>query len=39
MVVDCGKFFGERRLSFHPDLKSLVERTLGLLTYELEDFY
>lgn len=39
LVVDCGKSFDEGRLHFHADLKSLVEKTLGQSTYEVEDFY
>ncbi|WP_161968008.1 hypothetical protein [Fimbriiglobus ruber] len=38
VVVDCGKFFGRRQLRFHPRLKSLVERTLGVETYEYAEF-
>jgi hypothetical protein len=39
VVIDCGKFFGQRQHRFHPRLKSLVERTLEIETYEVEDFY
>ncbi len=39
VVIDCGKLFGRRQHRFHPRLKSLVERTLDIETYEVEDFY
>jgi len=39
LVVDCGKFFGNHRYRFHPQLKALIERTLGIATYEVPDFY
>lgn len=39
VVLDCGKFFGRRQHRFHPRLKSLIERTLGIETYEVADFY
>jgi hypothetical protein len=39
VVIDCGKFFGQRQHCFHPRLKFLVERTLGIETYEVADFY
>jgi hypothetical protein len=38
VVIDCGKFFGQRQHRFHPRLKSLVERTLDIETYEVADF-
>ena len=39
VVIDCGKFFGQRQLCIHPRLKSIVERTLDIETYEVADFY
>jgi hypothetical protein len=39
VVIDCGKFFGQRQHRFDPRLKSLVERTLDIETYEVADFY
>lgn len=38
LVVDCGKFYGGRH-HFHPELKSLVQRTLDIQLYEVADFY
>lgn len=39
LVIDCGKCFGRRRHRFHPQLKLLVERILGIETYEVQEFY
>ena len=39
VVIDCGKCFGEAGMSFAADLKHLVESTLGVATYEVEDVY
>jgi len=39
VVIDCGKFFSRQQHHFHPRLKSLVERTLEVETYEVAEFY
>jgi hypothetical protein len=39
VVIDCGKFFGRRPLRFSPRLKSIIERTLDVETYEVPEFY
>ncbi len=35
IVVDCGKCVGWKSPRFHPEFKSVVERTLGIETYEI----
>jgi hypothetical protein len=39
LVIDCGKFFSRKMHRFHHRLKALIERTLGIKTYEVQDFY
>jgi hypothetical protein len=39
LVVDCGKSFGNVAMSFHPDLKGLVESVLQRSMYEVADFH
>jgi hypothetical protein len=39
LVVECGKSFGNSAMSFHPDLKGLVEGVLQRSMYEVADFY
>jgi len=39
LVVDCGKSFGNVAMSFHPNLKGLVESVLQQSMYEVADFH
>ncbi len=39
LVVDCGKCFDGRELRLDSELRSLVETTLDVETYEVADLY
>jgi len=39
LVIDCGKYWPEREAVVIPEFLALVERTMGIKTRVLRDFY